>query len=59
MKVLRKIYGQNCLLRLMKGATISVQRGYKKRVSYKFGEISMVAENYLNIEFSVPKPNLA
>jgi putative transposase len=43
----------------MKGASISAQRGYKRRASYKSVEISMVAENHLNREFSVPKPNLA
>jgi putative transposase len=43
----------------MKGAGISAQRGYKRRASYKAGELSMVAENHLNRKFSVSKPNLA
>ena len=58
MKVLGETCGRNRILRLMKGAGISAQRGYKRRASYKSGEISMVAENHLNREFSVPKPNL-
>lgn len=59
MKALGETCGRNRILRLMKGAGISAQRGYKRRASYKSGEISMVAENHLNREFSVPKPNLA
>jgi len=43
----------------MKGAGIIAQRGYKRRTSYKAGELSMVAENLLNRKFSGSKPNLA
>lgn len=58
-KVLGEICGRNRILRLMKGAGISAQRGYKKRVSCKAGELSMVAENHVNRKLSVSKPNLA
>ena len=51
--------GRNRILRLMKGAGIIAQRGYKRRTSYKAGELSMVAENLLNRKFSGSKPNLA
>jgi putative transposase len=59
MKVLGETCGRNRMLRLMKGAGISAERGYKRHASYKSGETSMVAENHLNLEFSVPRPNLA
>ena len=59
MKALGETCGRNRILRLMKGAGISAQRGYKRRASYKAGELSMVAENHLNRKFAVSKPNLA
>jgi putative transposase len=59
MKALGETCGRNRILRLMKGAGISAQRGYKRRASYKAGELSMVAENHLNREFAVSKPNFA
>ena len=59
MKALGETCGRNRILRLMKGAGISAQRGYKRRASYKAGELSMVAENHLNRKLSVSKPNLA
>ena len=58
MKFLGETCGRNRVLRLMKSAQISAQRGYKRRASYKSGELSMVAKNHLNREFSVSKPNV-
>ena len=48
MKVLGETCGRNRILRLVKGADISAQRGYKSPASYKSGEISMAAENHVN-----------
>ena len=59
MKALGETCGRNRILRLMMGARISAQRDYKRRASYKSGEISMVVENHLNRELSIPMPNLA
>ena len=58
MKLLGETCGRNPVLRLMKSAQISAQRGYKRRASYESGELSMVAKNHLNREFSVSKPNV-
>ena len=58
MKSLGETCGRNRVLRLMKSAQISAQRGYKRRASYKSGELSMIAKNHLNREFSVSKPNV-
>jgi len=49
--------GKNRVWRLMRGAQIASQRGYKKRNYYPSGEASVVAPNLLNRAFNVEAPN--
>ena len=49
--------GKNRVWRLMRGAQIASQRGYKKRNYYSSGETSVVAPNLLNRAFNVEAPN--
>jgi putative transposase len=51
--------GRNRVLRLMKTADISSQRGYKRKNRYTTGEVATVAPNLLKREFNVDKPNTA
>ena len=49
--------GRNRVRRLMREADLVAQRGYKRRNKYPAGELSTVAENVVNREFNVEKPN--
>jgi putative transposase len=51
--------GKNRVLRLMRIAEISSERGYKRRNHYPMGEPATIAPNLLNRDFNVDEPNQA
>lgn len=49
--------GRNRVRRLMREAGLVSQRGYKRRNHYVSGDLSTVADNVLDRQFNVDKPN--
>jgi len=49
--------GKNRVRHLMREAGLVSQRGYKRRNQYPSGELSTVADNILDRQFAVDKPN--
>jgi putative transposase len=49
--------GKNRVYRIMKEAGLRSQRGYKRHRGFKSGDLSHVAPNILDREFSVDQPN--